>query len=137
MEVPNLTKDMIDTVASNREKGKVKKTVIRWVFKRYMQKLTYAIAHGYIVKRRNDVKKRELIVSLKYTTLNDYKYHDREIGDWIIRRSIRPKNSKFFLFHVHILACDYYKYKNIPTRYMKKKIRQYIEADHKLEIIPQ
>ena len=137
MEIQDLTTEMVESLVARRDSKRINKTVVRWVFKRYMQKIIYAIAHGYIVKERNDIKRRELIVSLKYTTLNDYKYHPRDIGEWIIRRAIRPKNSKFFLFHVHIAACDYHKYKNIASQYMKRKIRQYIEADHKLEIVPQ
>jgi hypothetical protein len=142
MEVQDLTSKMISHVVVSpmgiqREKGKVSKGIVRLIFKKYMQKLTYAISHGYIVKDRNDIKNIELIISLKYTTLNDYKYYNRKVAGVLIDRSIRPRNSRFFLFHVHIAACDYYNYKNTPTRYMKKKIRQYIEADHKLEIVPQ
>lgn len=123
MQYEDKTDEFIRRVSKNTGIPRMK---VRWVYSRYMQKITYGLANG------SEINNRDFKLHLHYKTLRDTGLTERTI-----RRAIRPNISKYFLFYVVNFQAkrNYYNYR--PTRWMKKKIRQYIEADENLEIVPQ
>ena len=129
MEHKDLTKLIVKKIVRRRPYYKLTMVQVMWIWKRYMQYMAISLAYGTQVKMST-----RLQFVLGFTKLDcrgKEKQKRRLIG-------IKTIISGYFRFHVMILGrFEKMGYTYRPTKWMHKKIKEVIDIDSKLEIIPQ
>jgi hypothetical protein len=122
-EHKDITKLVVEKIIRRKPYYNLNRGQVMWIWRRYMHYLALSLAHGTQVK-----------MSTRFQFVLKYRIPRYEST----RKGIRTAISDRFAFHVFILGrFEKMKYHYRPTKWMHKKIKQAIDMDRKLEIIPQ